>query len=173
MIRLMPVLLVFGGALLSAEEIESWVREETIKFSVPGEWKMLAQQPAAPKAVTAFQIPNPADVGTAESSNVAVSAYDTADADAMATFERISQKFREGRPVTKGDYEGWQVFRYTNNQKGMPYKIMDGTRTIGPAVVLVRFAWPQLQNNAPDYDIHMEMAFNALLASVNTKNNLK
>jgi hypothetical protein len=166
-------ILMLSGLAVLAGDVERWVRDQTIKFVVPEDWLLVGQQPRAPKSVTAFQVPNPADVGTAESSNVMVSAFDTADADAMAAFDETSQKFREGRPVTKGDFVGWQVFRYTNNQKGIPYRIMDAQRTIGPCIVLVRFAWPQLHNNAPDYDSKMEMAFNDLLGSINEKNKLK
>ena len=65
-------------------------------------------QSRLPIAVAAFQIPNPADKGTSDSTNVAVSVIDLDSEQGRADRARFGRQYGASPPHSE-NYEGWVI----------------------------------------------------------------
>jgi hypothetical protein len=63
-----------------------------VTYTVPGEWKVLDMQTKAPKTAAVFQIKNPADEGTPDSTNVSILTFEMNSPEATATFDKMVSK---------------------------------------------------------------------------------
>lgn len=135
-----------------------------VRFAAERSWKVLSIKSKPPVAVAVFQLDNPADGGTSESTNVAVTLATPGAAPADKAIEDIGKKLGAGdvQATTKG---GWSIFSQVGTESETPYAVLDAKTTIADVVAGVRLAWPQLPNNPPDYDSTMRAAFDRLLQS--------
>jgi hypothetical protein len=136
-----------------------------VTYTVGGKWKVLSMQTKAPKTSAIFQIKNPADEGTPESTNFCILTFETDSRDATATFEKIVAR-RRAEKSTRGEHGAWEVFSRNAMRGKTPYQARDAVRDIPGAHVLITFAWPRLPRNPPQYDAKMEATFFAILDSV-------
>lgn len=133
-----------------------------ITVTVPADWAVLVMQPKLPNAMTAFQIPNPADRGTPDSTNVAVAGFAPGSKEGQATLARLKTQFPKKNPKTRSS-GGWGIEEYSGRQGATDYTIYDATRKLPDRVLFVRLAWPHLPKNPSDYEVQMRRAFEQLL----------
>lgn len=113
-----------------------------VQFSVPSDWVVITSKSDAFKTVFAFQIPNAADQGTPDSTNLAFISYYLREPTAVA----------ESRKKASGQ-----------DQKARKRKLAEN---FAECSVHIRMAWPHLPRNPPDYDKTMETALTDVLKSV-------
>jgi hypothetical protein len=138
---------------------------DRIQFSVPGNWPVIANRSTNEKTLFAFQIPNPADKGTPDSSNLSITAADLKTAQDKDSFQNEPASPDPSAQARKL-VEGWACGVFSAMQKSTHYVIWDCRRLVADCGVSVRIAWPQLSKNPPDYDNQMEMVLSKLLTSV-------
>ncbi|SRR6266542_4996668 len=158
------VLLASICAVAATDYVEFTVFER-IKFSVPGDWPVIASKSTPEKTVFGFQIPNAADQGTSDSSNLSLISSYLKDAQDREAFQkkasRTDQNAKEKRLV-----EGWRCSSFSAMQQSTEYAIWDCYRAVGDCGVSVRIAWPHLPKNPADYDNRMEAVLSDFLTSV-------
>lgn len=165
-------LLAFVTCLLtagyaSATDLVDFTIVGRAQFSVPADWNVITSKSTSEKTIFAFQIPNPADKSSADSSNLSITATDLKSA-------QDRDVFREQAPGTnpnaqkKDLAEGWgcSTFSAVQQSNRTEYVIWDCSRLISNSGVSVRIAWPHLAKNPPDYDRRMEAALVSFLKSV-------
>jgi hypothetical protein len=135
------------------------------QFTVPGEWKVISSKSSKDQMVFAFQIPNPADEGTPDSTNLAVISSYLKDAVSRAAFEKKASD-RDPRAREQHLVESWGCSTFTAKQGATNYSIWDCYRIIAECGVHVRFAWPSLPKNPTNYDKQMEAVLVEVLKSI-------
>ena len=136
-----------------------------IGFTVGADWKVIAMQSKLPKAVAAYQITNPADEGTPDSTNLAISLFEAASPDAKASMLSLLASKAQGK-IEKKKHGDWEVLCYSGQQGATTYSIRDAFKPVADCVVMVRLAWPSLPKNPTDYDSTMEATFLAVIDSI-------
>lgn len=161
--------IVFVTCLLSATagatDMVDFTIVDRVQFSVPANWPVIASKSTSEKTVFAFQIPNAADNGTPDSSNLSIVAKDLSNAQDEETFQKQSS-VTDHDAQEKGLAEGWGCSTFSATQRSTQYVIWDCRRVISDCGISVRIAWPQLPKNPPDYDKQMEVVFTNFLRSV-------
>jgi hypothetical protein len=166
------VLLIFVTCLLSAAtaaatDVVDFTIVDRAQFSVPADWPVMASKSTSEKTVFAFQIPNAADKGTSDSSNLSIIATDLRTAQNRDAFEKQTSG-ADHNAQEKNLVEGWSCSTSSAVQHSTqtPYVIWDCRRIIADCGVSVRIAWPHLPKNPNDYDKQMEMVLSNFLTSV-------
>jgi hypothetical protein len=168
----MLALSVFVTCLLSAAaapatEMVDFTIVDRLQFSVPGDWPVIANKSTSEKTVFAFQIPNSADEGASDSSNLSVIATDLKTAQDKDAFSKQTSG-TDHNAQGKNLVEGWGCSTFSSIQHSTQtqYVIWDCRRIIADCGVSVRIAWPHLPKNPPDYDKQMETVLSSFLTSV-------
>ncbi|MGD0189361.1 MAG: hypothetical protein ABSD74_01335 [Rhizomicrobium sp.] len=139
-------------------------------FALPdGDWPVIAMQSMPPISVAAFQIPNHADDGNPDSTNVAVSNYhlDTdRGRDALRKWATEHPAFRTGEAYGK-----WIIHSLGRARGATNYSMLDSEQEFpgNKIAVAVRIAWPHLKENAAGYDALMSTTYGRLLDSIYAK----
>ncbi len=131
-----------------------------------GDWAMLGVRGDMPAASFEFQIPDTADRGTGESSNITVALYqpDTrAGRDALAQFGKSLEP--AGRPK-KETYNGWTIYSQSVVAKGTPYSLVDAESRQADVDVIVRLNWPHLPGQSGTHNADMRALMLKTLDSV-------
>ena len=172
MTRKTLVLFVFlaglvASAVASATDSVDFTIVNGLQFSVPADWPVVANKSTSEKTDLHFQIPNAADKGTPDSSNLRIIATDLRtgqDRDAFqAQMPSTDHSAQEKKLV-----EGWACSTFSAIQRSTQaqYVIWDCSRIIADCGVSVRIAWPHLPKNPPDYDNQMELVLSNFLTSI-------
>lgn len=161
------VLSLVGRAVASQPGLVDFTIVDRIQFSVPGDWPVITSKSTSEKTVFAFQVPNPADEGTPDSSDLSIIATDlrtAQDKDAFQTQPRDNSHNAVERKLV----EGWDCSSSSavQNSTRTEYVIWDCRRVIHDCGVFVRVAWPHLPKNSPDYDDQMVKVLTNFLTSV-------
>jgi len=159
--------LLMPSAIAAPTDLVDFTIVNRIRFSVPGDWPVIANKSTAEKTVFAFQIPNAADQNTPDSSNLSITATDLKTAQDRDAFQKQSPPGAE-HAQQKNLVEGWgcSTFTATQSSTRTEYVIWDCRRVVGDCGVSARIAWPHLPKNPPDYDGNMETVFSNFLAGV-------
>lgn len=166
---LLGFLALTGGR---AAENEIFLQNGSIQLGVPSDWVVLAHSPTGNRTVVAFQIfGNPAEVGTPNSTNLAISTFALKDPESAQAFAAPLTK-RTQDATSSREYESWSIREWQGDQNGTKYQIMDARSTnktlnVG---IHVRLAWPLLANNPADYGDTMNSLFKTMLDSISRKN---
>jgi len=136
-----------------------------VGFEAGEAWTVLDMQSHAPITVTAFQIHDPADIGTTDSTNIVVSLFQSDSPQAQQAMAMIGKTFGAG-PVVTEQYRQWTVYRRQAMQQATPYTILDAKAPVADMICGVRMAWPHLKGHDGGYDAGMEALFRAMLDSV-------
>jgi hypothetical protein len=157
--------ILFTAPSSSAEDKVDFSIVDRIQFTVPGEWKVIVSKSNATQTTFAFQIPNPADEGTPDSTNLALIAYNLNDPSANKAY---AKKQSERGPGAKEAHlvDGWVCSTFQGMQDATTYSDWDCTRAVEKSGVFVRIAWPHLPKNPVDYDKIMETTMAEVLKSV-------
>jgi hypothetical protein len=135
-----------------------------VSFIAGDEWGVIQIQSRPPIAAAAFQIPDPADQGTNDSTNLIISLYRSGDAKAEAALVNLRSLHKAWKTGVDGD---WSVAETDAQQRGTLYTILDADKLCGDVVCGVRLAWPHLESHK-NYDALMRSTFKVFLASVRT-----
>ena len=161
------VFLLLATCIAVGSDYVEFTVVERVRFAVPGDWPVIASKSGPDKTMFAFQIPNSADKGTADSSNLSITSVYLKDTQDKDTF---SSKPVSTEPNAKEQKfaEGWRCASFSAKQKSTstPYVIWDCSRVVADCGVSVRVAWPHLPRNPADYDKEMEKILSDFLASV-------
>jgi hypothetical protein len=160
-------LLLLATTIAVASDYVEFTIIQRVTFSVPGHWPVIASKSTAEKTLFAFQIPNSADEGTSDSSNLSItSTYlkNAKDRDAFSRKPVSSEPNAKDLRVA----EGWRCATFSANQKSTStqYVIWDCSRIVADCGVSVRMAWPHIPKNPPDYDEQMKAVLSDFLVSV-------
>src|SRR5215475_6257921 len=88
---------------------------ERIQFSVPGDWPVVASKSTPEKTVFAFQIPNKADEGTSDSTNLSIISSFLKDAQQREAFEKKATSLGPNAQA-KNLLDGWRCSTFTAKQ---------------------------------------------------------
>ena len=122
-------------------------------------------KPGFPIAMCVFQIPNPADKDSKDSTNVVVGAYQSNSPQAQEALAATKKRFVKTSLQTTHE-AGWTIESYSQIQAVTRYRILDGTKVEADKTLFIRLAWPTLPGNAPGYDAEMARSFDQLLTQV-------
>lgn len=138
----------------------------SVAFTVGDDWPVIAMQSKLPIATAGFHIPNPADEGAPESTNLALMLYDLSTERGRTAFEAPIKQY--GTETPKIEHFGeWAVYRQDALQGAMRYTIIDAKKSnVADVSVSARLAWPHLKSNPKNYDAQMEFVFFTFLGSV-------
>ena len=162
---------IFTASLLASASPPTGLVDFTIvdrvRFSVPADWPVIANKSTSEKTVFAFQIPNAADEGTPDSSNLSIIATDLKSAQDRDAFEKQVTNANQNEQE-KSLVEGWECSTFSAKQGSTQteYIILDCRRVISDSGIAVRIAWPHLPKNPPDYDTQMETVLSSFLTHV-------
>ena len=155
---------LFAMYIACADDIVFTVIER-IQFSAAGDWPVIASKSTPEKTVFAFQIPNKADEGTPDSSNLSITSSYLKDAKAKEAFEKRATSLGPNAQAKKL-LDGWRCSTFTAKQDSTEYVDWDCYRVVADCGVFVRTAWPHLPKNPADYDQRMESVVSTFLQSV-------
>jgi hypothetical protein len=165
-------LFVFVSVLLApviapATDVVDFTIVNRVKFSVPADWPVIANKSTSEKTVFAFQIPNPADKDTSDSSNLSIIATDLKTAQDRVAFQ-AQPSSADHNALEKKLVEGWRcsTFSAIQHSTSTQYVVWDCRQVIADCGVSIRLAWPHLPKNPPDYDNEMERVLSSFLTSV-------
>ncbi|HEY3987655.1 MAG TPA: hypothetical protein VGM02_00030 [Acidobacteriaceae bacterium] len=158
---------LFAISMAAATDVVDFTIVDRVQFSVPANWPVIANESTSEKTVFAFQIPNSADKGTSDSSNLSIIAIDLKAAQDRDAFQKQASS-TDHNAQEKKLVEGWgcSTFSATQRSTQAQYIIWDCRRIIADCGVSVRMAWPHLPKNPPDYDKQMEAVLSSFLTSV-------
>jgi len=137
-----------------------------VAFSAGDEWPVVAAQTRLPTAVMAFQIPDLADEGTPDSTNLSLSLYDLDTPQGRKAFAALRQP-SDSIPCTASAIDAWDTACAEARQGSTTYTIMDARRrNVADVAVNVRIAWPHLPSNSDNHDAKMKAVFRDFVLSV-------
>ena len=148
-------------------EMKILTNEGYVGFTVEDNWTILSMQTKLPIATALFQIPNQADSGTPDSTNLIIKFYQNSSEKAQESFNAPIKKYGED-DIKLAEIEDWKIYSQKAKQEGVVYTIIDAKRdNFAEVSVFIRIAWPHLNGNAKDYNNEMEKRFYNFLKSVN------
>jgi hypothetical protein len=156
-----------AGPAAASDEVQFTIitPKGSVTFATGGEWTVGPVQTKLPVAVMAFQIQDPADEGTPDSTNVIISLYDPATPEGRHALETMGKSYGPVAPTASRVGE-WQVFDQRAAKTGTEYTILDARRDVADVTVGVRLAWPHLPAHAKGHEAAMRRLFSRLLTSV-------
>ena len=166
------VCLIVGGlcAWASAASAETELKIVTAKgyvaFVAGDDWPVQQMQTKMPVAMAVFQVPNPADEGTPDSTNLIVQFFEHGSEQEKTVYAAAVKQYGSTAPVVES-FKGWTLHRQEALQDETLYSIWDAKRgDIADVSTSVRLAWPHLASNSADYAAQMERIFTTFLDSV-------
>jgi hypothetical protein len=159
------LVLLLPSVAAAAVELTVITQKGEVAFTAEDAWSVIGTQTKPPVAVVAFQIKDPADEGTPDSTNLAINLYDPGTPQGRDAIKKIGRKYGADQPKVSrvGD---WQVFDQESTQNGSAYTILDARRDVADVTVSVRLAWPHLKGHSNDHESAMRALFARVLASV-------
>jgi len=157
--------LMLAATLALATDQVVFTIVDRVQFSVPGDWPVISSKSTPEKTIFAFQIPNRADKGTSDSTNLVIVSSYLKDAKDRTAFDKKAAAPEDGA-VDKTLIDGWGCRSFTAMQNKTQYVDWDCYRVVANCGVFVRMAWPHLPKNPADYDKQMEKVLSDFLTSV-------
>jgi hypothetical protein len=164
-IKAVVLCLLFAALPLPATDKVTFTIFKRVQFMVPGDWVVISSMSGPEKTVFAFQIKNPADKRTSDSTNLVIISYYLQDSAANADYQKRMSP-QDEKAEKKELAENWNCSTFSRKQGSTPYEIWDCNRIVSECGVSVRMAWPHLPKNPPDYDARMKTALVDVLDSV-------
>jgi hypothetical protein len=161
----MLLCILLASAALCAEDRVVFSIYARIQFSVPSDWLVISSKSDSVNTVFAFQIPNSAEEGTPDSTNLVIVASDLKQPGAKTAFEKKASN-PEQKAQKRKLADHWGCSSFSATQGSTEYEIWDCFRTVTDCGVYVRAAWPHLPKNPPEYDKTMETRLTQVLNSV-------
>ncbi len=161
-------LLLLALSVANAAENVIHLQSEQVSLRCPASWVIIAHKLGSPSDVVAFQILNPADDGSDNSTNLSVIAFDLRQTEAMLKFtQAILEHEKQKHPVKEAGE--WAINTWSDKQGDTSYEIRDCYRTAKPFGIHVRLAIPKLPKTTKDWSDKLETDFKKLLGSITSK----
>ena len=160
------ILITLFASIAHAVDLKIFTTSGYVGFTADDHWLVIATQTKPPVAVMAFQIPNQADEGTQDSTNLSLSLFTPDSPKAQGALRRIGNSYGIENPK-KEKYKNWQTYTQSAMQGKTTYTIIDATKNVADVVVGVRLAWPHLSTNGRNYDEEMKGVIFDFLDSIN------
>ena len=157
--------IVFPISSIADVEMKVVTPDGYISFIVANDWKVLAMQTDLPVTASVFQLPNPADEGTPDSTNLIISIYDLKNPKGKDAIKLIGKGYGTEKPKKK-ELESWTLYRQSAPQGETIYTILDAKKSFKRYDVGVRLAWPQLEENEKFYDQKMQETIRSVIFSI-------
>jgi hypothetical protein len=138
-----------------------------VEFATKDDWRVVATETKFPVAVMAFQILNPADEETPDSTNLSISLIETGSKSEEASRARteIGKSVGEAHPVVD-EVGAWTTYTQPAAQGKTTYIVVDATRELADVQVWVRLAWPVIGPNPDQYHESMGRLLGDFLETV-------
>lgn len=163
--------LIFSALLSDTNAAEHiiYIQNEQVCIRCPASWVIITHKPAgSPSDVVAFQILNPAEDGSEDSTNLSVVAFDLRRTEAMLKFTQLLLDHEKRKHAAKEIGE-WAVYTWNDKQGETSYEIRDYYRTSKPFGVHVRLAIPKLPKTTRKWTDKLDADLNKLLESTTMK----
>ena len=134
-----------------------------VGFTAGSDWAVIAVQSRLPVTAAAFEIPDPADKNTPESTNLVISLYQPGDAQADSALKQNRAAHAGWQASTEGQ---WSLREAESLQGKVTYTVVDAEEPCGDVVCGMRLAWPHLAAHDAGYDLRMRALLKNFLASV-------
>ena len=137
-----------------------------VTFAAADHWPMLEMQTKMPATLAVFKVPNPADEGTAESTNLILQLFERGSEEERTLFSAPVKQYGSTPPVPE-HFKEWTITRQEDHQGPNVYSLWDARKTgIADVSVRVRLVWPRLPNNPANYSEEMDRILKAFLDSI-------
>ena len=158
--------LLGAGAATADMELTIVTPKGHVAFTTADDWAVLQMQSKLPVAVAVFQLPNPADADTPDSTNLVLTLFEHGSEKEKTVFAAPVRQLGAAPPATEA-FGGWTIYRQDATQGATQYSIWDAKKEgVADVSASVRLAWPHLANNPTDYGERMDATFKAFLSSV-------
>lgn len=158
--------LLSAGAATADVELKIVTPKGRVAFTTADNWTVLEMQSKLPVAAAVFQLPNPADEGTPESTNLVLTLFEHGSEKEKTVFAAPVRQLGTAPPTTES-FDGWTIYRQDATQGTTQYSIWDAKKEgVADVSASVRLAWPHLAKNPANYGERMERTFKAFLGSV-------
>lgn len=169
MILLLLTLLTLLPVLNFAETKNTiFLHDGKVTLKVPSDWVIIQHIPKGIKTLIAFQLMNnPAEAGTQDSTNLAITTFDLRDAKMTMNFVgELIKKLKKGEK--QSEYKDWAIRQWSATQGKTKYIIYDARFTLekSSAGIHVRIAWPELDKNPKDYNKIMKTTLENILMEI-------
>lgn len=161
------ILLLITLFSLSAEAVELKIMTANgyVGFAPEDHWTVLNMQSKLPVATAVFQIPNPADNNTPDSTNLIISLYDQNTEKGKNALAKVGKPYSLKLP-TRSKHQDWELYTQNAVQGNTKYTIIDAVKPVADVMVSVRIAWPNLPNNPNNYAKTTNQLYLSFLNSV-------
>lgn len=160
---LVCVALTWLGTAAADVELKIITPKGYVAFTVADHWRVLLMETKMPVAAAVFQLPNPADQGTPDSTNLIIQFFERGSEKEKAVYAAPVTQHGSAPPKVSR-FKEWKIFRQEALQGKTMYSIWDAKRDgMADVSVSVRLAWPHLPNNPPGYNDEMEKTFRTFL----------
>ncbi len=137
-----------------------------VSYQIGDEWIAVSEQGERSVSTVVYQIPNPADARTADSTNIVLVLYDLTTPKGRGGYESPLPHYSDATPVISSSGD-WSIVKHSGTQNDVQYTILDARNdNVADLAATVRLAWPHLPGNSRDYDQDMEEIFRGFLAGV-------
>jgi hypothetical protein len=162
---IISILLLFLTFPVLSIELKIVTPKGYVAFVVEDQWPVLNMQTKLPVTASVFQIPNNADVGSGDSTNLVINVYDPKSAQAKQALTKVGKQLGAKAPVVEV-FNDWTMYWQEPVQGNTTYTLVDAKRSFENYIVSVRLAWPHLPGNPAGYDKQMYQTLRTVLGHI-------
>jgi hypothetical protein len=133
-----------------------------VRFTAGADWAVLSMDTKTPLKTALFQV-GEANPETSDATGVAIILFQMDSKQASDAFSAAREKATTSEKSRLGQ---WEIFKADRKKGDTMYTIWTAFRDIADVHMTVRWGWPHLSKNPPNYSSEMERAFQDLLKSI-------
>lgn len=158
---------LLAGASTTAVAADYSLNDGAIVFSAPSDWPVIMQMSEGNPQVVAFQVKDPADAGTGESTRVTVTTRKLDDAQAFQTFVNQSLDKARQTPGYESETGGdGSSLRYSGLNQKARYKYRESYFYKNGIAVQLRCVHPVLKATSPAWIAAFDQGCDQIAASL-------
>ncbi len=167
--------IVFCASFISAQTSQAsesvnviHLQHGSVTVRSPESWVIIKHQVGSTSDLIAFQILDPADEGTDDSTNVSVIAFDLR---VVNTALKFTQSVLEHGKLKHPEKENgkWLIYTWHSKQEETNYEIRDCYLTSNQYGIYVRLAFPKLEKTTKEWSTKLEVDFKQLLDTLEVR----
>ena len=145
---------------------ELFLSNEKVALLVSPKWIIIGHKLDVTVDQVFFQVRNPADVGTPDSTNVVITVCDLDSDSGRATLAKLQRVMQSELQSSKPKGE-WEVVTYRGTQGDTEYEILNCYRAFGKQLgVHCRLAYPLLKENSKEWTAELFKEFDRVLLRI-------
>jgi len=157
---------LWAGHAVADVEMKIITTKGYVAFTVADHWLVLQMQTKMPVAAAVFQLQNPADEGTPDSTNLMLLLFELGSEKEKTVYQAPVHRYGTALLETES-FNDWKIYRQEAQKGKTTYSIWDAKKSgVADVSLSVRLAWPHLPNNSAGYAEEMERTFRAFLMSI-------